>query len=166
MRLATRVDAVSSVGKLTFAPMTQEDAEAIADWHYEPPYDFYDARADEGDLALLLDAERRANRSFSARDESGELLGFFTYAREGDTVVLGLGLRPDATGRGLGRAFVDEGLAFGRSRYAPDRFRLDVAEFNARAVKVYERAGFVRTRAFEHRTNGGVHPFVEMERPA
>ena len=157
---------MSAALRLTFTPMTQEDAETIADWHYEPPYDFYDARADPGDLALLLDPARRADRSFSARDETGELLGFFTYARDGDTITVGLGLRPDRTGRGLGHAFVEEGLEFARSRYAPTRFRLSVAEFNERAFKVYERSGFVSTRAFVHETNGGMYPFVEMERPA
>ena len=33
-------------------------------------------------------------------------------------------------------------------------------------MKVYERAGFVRTRSFMQDTNGGSYPFVEMERPA
>lgn len=167
MRLATRVDAVSaSAGKLTIAPMTQDEAEEIADWRYEPPYDFYDARADAENLARLLDPARRADRSFAARDESGELVGFFTYARDGGTVVLGLGLRPDRTGRGVGRSFVEEGLEFARSRYAPERFRLSVAEFNERAVTVYERVGFERTRSFVDQTNGGSYPFLEMERPA
>lgn len=156
----------SPPGDLTFGPMSQADAEEIADWHYEPPYDFYDARADPGDLALLLDPARRADRSYSVRDGQGELVGFFTYGLEDDVVVVGLGLRPDRTGRGLGRAFVEEGLEFARQRFAPGRFRLDVAEFNERAIAVYERAGFTRTRAYLHETNGGTHPFVEMERPA
>jgi ribosomal-protein-alanine N-acetyltransferase len=156
----------AAVRKLVFTPMSQDEAEQIADWRYEPPYDFYDARADETDLAHLLDPVRRENRTFSVRDEAGELVGFFTYKRDGDTVVVGLGLRPDLTGRGLGASFVEQGLDFARGRYAPQRFRLDVAEFNERAVKVYERAGFVRTRSFPQETNGGTYPFLEMERPA
>jgi ribosomal-protein-alanine N-acetyltransferase len=61
---------------------------------------------------------------------------------------------------------VEQGLDFARGRYAPQRFRLDVAEFNERAAKVYERAGFVRTRSFPEETNGGTYPFLEMERQA
>ena len=80
--------------------------------------------------------------------------------------MVGLGLRPDLTGHGLGTSFVEQGLEFGKARFAPKRFRLDVAEFNDRAVKVYERAGFVRTRSFPQQTNGGSYPFLEMERPA
>jgi ribosomal-protein-alanine N-acetyltransferase len=156
----------AAVRKLAFAPMSQDDAEGIADWRYEPPYDFYDARADKTQLAHLLDPARRENRAFSARDETGELVGFFTYKRDGDAVVVGLGLRPDLTGQGFGTSFVEQGLEFARGRFAPKRFRLDVAEFNERATRVYERAGFVRTRSVVEDTNGGSYPFLEMERPA
>jgi ribosomal-protein-alanine N-acetyltransferase len=155
----------SGANELRFEQMTQEEAEAVADWRYERPYDFYDARADEEDLALLLSAERRADRTFAAKDGSGEMIGFFTYGREDDAIVVGLGLRPDLTGHGLGVPFVAAGLDFARERFAPRRFRLSVASFNKRAIKVYERAGFVRTRSFDHETNGGVFRFVEMERP-
>ena len=157
----------SGIGQLTIAQMTQEDAETVADWRYEPPHDFYDARADEEELERLLDDERRSGRTFSVHDEGGDLIGFFTFARaDDDAVVIGLGLRPDLTGRGLGPAFVEEGLAYARARFDPARFRLSVAEFNRRAIKVYERAGFARTRSFVEETNGGVFQFVEMERPA
>jgi [ribosomal protein S18]-alanine N-acetyltransferase len=161
-----RVDAViSSIGQLRIGPMKQPDAEAIAGWRYEPPYDFYDAPADDDDLALLLDPERRLDRFFSAR-AGGELMGFFELRSDGDTVVIGLGLRPDLTSRGLGLAFLEQGLRFANQRLQPDRFRLSVAEFNRRAITVYKRAGFVRTRSFSQETNGGVFSFVEMERPA
>jgi hypothetical protein len=40
--------------------MHDEEAQAITTWRYEPPYSFYDADADAGDLALLLWEECRA----------------------------------------------------------------------------------------------------------
>jgi len=156
----------STIGAISIARMTQAEAETIAEWSYEEPYDFYDWRADESDLAELLDPARRGDGYFSAHDATGELIGFFGFGREGDVVGVGVGLRPDLTGRGLGLSFVEEGLAFAREQFAPARFRLSVAAFNERAIKVYERAGFVVTRTFMHETNGGVFPFVEMERPA
>jgi len=144
--------------------MTQHEAETISMWEYEAPYDFYNAPADEHDLAELLDPTQRAGQYFSVH-AAEELIGFFQLKSDGDAVVVGLGLRPDLTGRGLGLPFVQEGLAFAREQFAPARFRLSVATFNERAIKVYERAGFVVTRAFMHETNGGLFPFVEMERP-
>ncbi len=156
----------STIGAISIARMTQAEAETIAEWSYEEPYDFYDWRADESDLAELLDPAQRGDRYFSAHDATGELIGFLSLGRQGDVVGVGVGLRPDLTGRGVGLTFVEEGLAFAREQFAPARFRLSVATFNERAIKVYERAGFVVTRTFMHETNGGLFPFVEMERPA
>lgn len=138
----------------------------MAAWHYEGQYSFYDPSADAEDLAELLDRETREARYFSAFDEAGSLVGYFSFRCEADEVVVGLGLRPDLTGRGLGLGFVDAGLAFARERFRPSRFRLSVATFNERAIRVYERAGFKPLRTFEHETNGGLYPFLEMTRRA
>ena len=154
------------LGPVTIAPMTQAQAEAIARWRYEPPYDFYDLDADERDLAELLDPESRGDGYFAACGQAGEVIGFLQLRNEGDAIVIGLGLRPDLTDRGLGGSFLEAGLGFARKAFAPLRFRVRVAEFNRRAITVYERAGFVRTRAFLHETNGGRFRFVEMERSA
>jgi ribosomal-protein-alanine N-acetyltransferase len=156
----------ADISRLAFSPLTQEEAEAIAEWHYEPPYDFYDAREDANDLAELLDPLRRGDRYFSAREVGGELIGFFQFERAGDVVDVGLGLRPDLTGQGFGLRFLEHGLAFARDHLAPRRFTLSVAEFNERAITVYERAGFVQTRSYMHETNDGIFPFIEMDRPA
>ena len=153
-------------GQLGIALMSQEEAEEIAAWRYDPPYDFYDWPADEDDLAELLDPVRRGEGYFSARDSAGKVIGFLGFRPEGDVVGVGLGLRPDLTGRGLGQSFLEAGLAFAREWFAPRSFRLSVATFNERAIAVYERSGFVATRTFMHETNGGLFSFVEMERPA
>jgi ribosomal-protein-alanine N-acetyltransferase len=86
---------------------------------------------------------------------------------EDQTIDIGLGMRPDLTGRGLGLAFVDAGLAFARGQFASRRFRLFVLTFNERAIRVYERAGFTRVRQFiqQNPVHGELH-FVEMRREA
>jgi [ribosomal protein S18]-alanine N-acetyltransferase len=146
--------------------LTQDQAETIADWRYEPPYDFYDVRADLHDLEELLDSAKRGNWYFGAHSAAGELIGYFVFKRTEDVVGVGLALRPDLTGRGQGQSFLEDGLAFAREQFEPRGFRLSVAEFNRRAIRVYERVGFTQTRTFAHETNGGVYRFVEMERPA
>jgi len=151
--------------KLAIRPRSQDEAQEIAAWHYEPPYSFYDASADADDLALLLGVETREGRYFSAFADD-ELVGFFEFQSDGGDVVIGLGLRPDLTGRGLGLEFVEAAMAFARERFGPIAFRLSVATFNRRAIRVYERAGFLPLRTFDHETNGGLHPFLEMTRPA
>jgi RimJ/RimL family protein N-acetyltransferase len=136
--------------------MTESGFTEIAAWRYPPPYDFYN-----GDADPVLNPERY----FAVRDEGGPLSGFYYFEEKGDGVVeIGLGLRPDLTGAGRGLAFFTEGLAFGRERFSAQRFILNVAAFNERAIAVYERGGFHETgrhiRSFER---FGDVEFVEME---
>jgi ribosomal-protein-alanine N-acetyltransferase len=146
--------------------MSQADAEAIATWKYPDEYSFYDWTSDPDDLAELLDPQARADE-YVAVDSEGALIGFFQYKRpNGTSIEIGLGLHPAWTGRGLGRTFLEAGLDYARRHFAPERFTLSVASFNRRAITVYERAGFVTVRIFNHRTSGREWEFIEMRRLA
>ena len=118
---------------LEIKPASAEAHELMASWRYPSPYDFYD-----GDVEPVLNPER----FFEARDEAGELIGFYYFEPNPPDLDYGLGLRPDLIGQGLGLEFFRAGLAFARERYRPRRVYLHVAEFNERARRVYERAGF------------------------
>ena len=147
--------------------MSQVDAEAIAAWRYPDEYSFYDWTSDADDLAELLDPQARADGYVAVDSAEGTLIGFFQYKCRPDSGVdIGLGLHPKWTGRGLGLSFLEAGLDYARRRFEPERFTLSVASFNRRAITVYERAGFVTIRVFNHRTNGREWEFTEMCRPA
>jgi ribosomal-protein-alanine N-acetyltransferase len=70
-------------------------------------------------------------------------------------------MRPDLTGRGLGEDFVRAGLRFARETYSPPAFRLTVASFNRRAIRVYQSAGFEAVETF-----GGTKEWLLMKRKA
>ena len=146
--------------------MDDADAREISVWRYEPPYDFYNGDADPADLAELLDPKRRKDVYFSVLDDGDRLVGFFQFENEVKSVDVVPGLRPDLPGRGLGVEFVLAGLAFARERFAPGRFTVSVATFNARAIRIYDRAGFRRGEVYTHETNGGEYEFPRMEREA
>ncbi|MDQ2807270.1 MAG: GNAT family N-acetyltransferase [Chloroflexota bacterium] len=153
--------------------LTAPAAAAIAGWRYPPPYDFYNPFPDIA--AYLIDP---ANAYFAAYGLHDELAGFFCYGAEaqvfgghvaglysGDaTLDLGLGMHPDLMGHGSGAPFVAAGLAFGRARYRPRAFRLTVACFNTRAIRVYTQAGFVPGPVFPSPTARGEVPFLLMQR--
>lgn len=141
-------------------PLTEAHANEIAAWRYEFPYEWYDTAADPRRIELFANPVRREGLR-AVVDDEGELIGFFNFVREDDEVRIGLGIRPDLTGRGLGSQFIDSGLRYATDEWAPKRFRLWVAWWNERALRAYRRAGF-RTVA-EHE---GKRRFVEMERSA
>jgi [ribosomal protein S18]-alanine N-acetyltransferase len=149
-----------------FEPLTQANAEAISEWRYPEPYSFYDWTADPDDLRELLELARRGDAYWAVKDPAGELVGYFDFKPKDRTVEIGLGLRPDFTGRGVGASFLAAGLDFARAQFAPERFTLAVATFNERAITVYERAGFARGRVYMHWTNGAEWEFIEMSRSA
>jgi len=150
---------------ITFRPLDRTAADGIRSWHYEAPYDFYDMSEDLGDLDEFYAPSRWGVSLFGAYDEEN-LVGFADLIPHDDVIELGLGLRPDLTGRRLGLDFVNAILEFGTKHTPVREFRLDVAQFNERAIRVYERAGFTRTREYLRETNGGLWPFIEMTRPA
>jgi ribosomal-protein-alanine N-acetyltransferase len=150
--------------KFNFQPMDQECARAIAGWHYEGIYAFYDMEQDVRDREELLDPRRWKDHYYAVIDEQGDLIGFFCFEREKEAVVIGLGLRPDLTGRGWGQGFFEAGLEFARQKYRPARFVLSVATFNQRAITVYRKAGFEDVEVYVSETNGGQYQFLRMAR--
>jgi ribosomal-protein-alanine N-acetyltransferase len=157
-----------------FRAITPADVEAIVAWRYPAPYDFYDWDPAD-DPAELLDP---LVGCVVADDDASKLSGFVCFGTGGQTpggrraglydeplLDLGLGLRPDLTGRGFGRGFVDAALAVGQERFRPPGFRLSVATFNERAIRVYVRAGFVRGDQFFSPVGGVETAFLLMRRP-
>jgi ribosomal-protein-alanine N-acetyltransferase len=140
-------------------PITDEQAAAIAGWRYEFPYEWYDTSADPRRVELFANPARRTHLR-AVVDEADELVGFFNFVPEGHEVRIGLGMRPDLTGRGLAQPFIEAGLAYARREWQPRTFRLWVAGWNERALRAYRRAGFHEAR------RGEESRFVEMERSA
>ena len=141
-------------------PLTDRHALEIATWRYEFPYEWYDTSSDPRRVDLLVNPARREGLRAIVDDEDG-LVGFFNFVRAGDEIRIGLGMRPDLTGRGLAQPFIAAGLDYARAEWRPKRFRLWVAQWNERALRAYRRAGFREVARTEEPSR-----FVEMERPA
>jgi RimJ/RimL family protein N-acetyltransferase len=146
---------------------TEAHAHEVARWRYEPPYDFYDLASDPDDEAAMRDPARAAHYRAVPANGGEQLEAFWYFDWPDDAVEVGIGLRPDLTGRGQGEAFLSAQLAYAARAWQPTTFRLFVADWNERAIRLYERFGFREvgreTRRFEL---VGDHEFMRMERSA
>jgi RimJ/RimL family protein N-acetyltransferase len=138
----------------------------VATWHYEPPWDFYDLASDPADTAAMRDPARAGHRR-AVLGDGGRLEAYWYFDWYSDVVEIGIGLRPDLTGRGRGESFLRAQLEYASDHWQPATFRLFVAAWNERAIRLYERLGFREvareTRRFEL---VGEHEFIQMERAA
>lgn len=146
-----------AVSAMEVVPLSRRFALDICTWRYPAPYDCYDMTdADPDDLL-------QPELSFFALVRNGALIGFRSFGSDGrvpgwayDEAALdtGGGLRPELTGRGLGKQAVATGLAFGRARWAPAAFRITVAAFNVRALRTASALGFKPFSSFSAATDG------------
>lgn len=137
--------------------MTKTYAADIVTWHYAPPYETYDMTVE--DPAKLVDA----SSCYFALADGDNLIGYRTFGSEGQVpggayddsaLDTGGGLRPELTGKGLGREAISTGLSFGRQQFAPPAFRVTVATFNIRAQRVVTSLGFHNIGRFQATSDG------------
>lgn len=156
----------------SFRPVDEASARAFLTWRYDPPYELYNIEPAELDLEILFFLDPR-NGYFSIFNEAGALVAFCCFGRDacvpgGDysapALDIGLGVRPDLTGQGHGLTYVEAVLEFARKTYALAFFRVTVAEFNKRALRVWKKAGFQPVQTFARQHDGLV--FVVLAREA
>jgi [ribosomal protein S18]-alanine N-acetyltransferase len=149
--------------------MTAEYAADVVTWRYPPPYDCYDMTSAEPDF--LTDPAS----GFFALVDGAALIGFRSFGSDGQVsggeyddsaLDTGGGLRPELTGKGLGREAIGTGLAFGRDRFSPPAFRVTVASFNLRALRVVEALGFLKVSSFPAVADGRRYEILVREEHA
>ena len=142
--------------QLSFTKMDEADAGEILAWRYQAPYDFYNANEVNltADIATLLEPK---NYYFAVRDAKDSLLCYYCFANDarvvgGDyddnAVDIGGGAKPELTGTGFGANFIKMAMTIAQQLFQARKVRATVAAFNTRALKMCEKAAFVRTQQF------------------
>ena len=138
---------------LSIHPMLKKYDYEIAHWKYEGVYEFYNRM---GEIQLSDRPEEIIENSFVVLNVNGELIGHFHFGSVGriptvenydytdEYLDMGLGMRPDVCGLGMGANFIKLGTEFAEQKYNMKKLRLSVAAFNERAIKAYEKAGFIK----------------------
>jgi RimJ/RimL family protein N-acetyltransferase len=148
--------------------MDEASARAICGWRYEAPYHIYNVVTDgvEGAVLAFLDPQYAY---YCIVGENGDLVAYCCFGLDArvpggdysrDALDVGMGVRPDLTGQGLGLSFAQAVLRFARETFEPPAYRVTVARFNERAQRVWEKAGFQQVEEFARSSDG--MPFVIM----
>jgi RimJ/RimL family protein N-acetyltransferase len=142
-------------------------ARNILTWRYAGCFALYNPQP--ADLFLLLDP---ANGYYGMVQADGELVGVCCLGREArvrggpydlETALdVGLALRPDLLGQGMGGPLLGALLAFAQQTARPACLRVTVAALNTPARRICQRAGFVSVRSFRAATPQGSLLFVQM----
>jgi RimJ/RimL family protein N-acetyltransferase len=139
----------------------------IIHWKYDEPYSFYDVCKDNSECMPTM-IEFMSGYYYSVHDEGGQLVGYACFGEpatiseahlydmynDKDVIDIGFALKPELTGGGLGIHFVKAVIDYFKNRYSFHSFRLTVASFNTRAIRVYERLDFIDIGRFVREKDG------------
>jgi ribosomal-protein-alanine N-acetyltransferase len=137
-------------------PLDETSARAMFKWRYEPPFDIYNFNNGDLDEDVCFFTNPQ-NNYFAMRDESGVFVGFCCFGMDArvpggdynlDACDIGMGVRPDLTGRGMGAEFAKAALNHALQVFQPRVCRVTIAAFNLRARRVWERLGFQIVQTF------------------
>ena len=90
-------------------------------------------------------------------NKQGSLEGYCSFGADGqvtggnyqaNALDLGMGIRPELTGKGQGQYYAQAVMAYGLEHYKTQRLRVTIAAFNKRAQRVWRKLGFKTEEAF------------------
>jgi ribosomal-protein-alanine N-acetyltransferase len=145
-----------------YRPAEKKHARIFVNWQYEPPYDVYNCPPEEIGDAVQHNINPE-NKVYAMFDQNEELIGYCSYGKDaqvpgGDyseaALDIGLMIKPELTGQGMGSDFASEVIQNGIDKYAPKKLRVTIAAFNQRAMRVWEKNGFQQTQKFNREGDG------------
>ena len=151
---------------LTCHTITDHEAQEVCGWKYDGEYACYNQPPYEmlkEQQAMFCDPASRSN--YRAHYDGDVLVGFTNLKEEEREVFLGIGVHPDLCSKGYGTAIIQDCCRISEELYPGKPIYLVVRTWNKRAIRCYEKAGFVVDGdTFEIKTYSGIGTFYRMIR--
>jgi ribosomal-protein-alanine N-acetyltransferase len=127
--------------------MNEHVSRDVLSWKYDEPYDFYNNELTPEAVSEMLD-----DSYFAVCDLEKGIVGFFCignsaqvpnnlYNYSKNFTDIGLGIKPELTGKGYGASFFPVVLSYIIETFGNVPIRLTVAKFNQRAIRLYKKFG-------------------------
>ncbi|BAZ11834.1 hypothetical protein NIES4071_36600 [Calothrix sp. NIES-4071] len=146
---------------LSIQLLDEANARACAVWHYKAPLDFYNLNLNEIEQNVQYFLDPKNN--FYGIFEEKEVIGFCSFGEDGQVnggdysvqgLDIGMGIRPDLIEQGRGTYYVEAVLNFASREFNPPMYRVTIAAFNQRALRVWSKIGFHPVSTFEDKSQG------------
>ena len=147
---------------LTHHPMTEAEKHLISAWKYTGEYALYNTPPYEEDLKTRTGFAHPDFVGFTFFD-GRNLIGFTCLYEEERAVMVGIGIAPEHCGKGYGPEMLRITQRISQQMYPQKPLYLEVRTWNTRAVRCYEKAGYVITgEPFKQTTGLGEGTFYRM----
>lgn len=153
-------------------PLTRTDALEILSWRYPVPYDFYDPPLVANSDVFVEQFLRSELHFHGIWDDMASFVGFCSYGLDGQVtggdytqpgLDIGLGMKPKLIDQGRGHGFFHSILDFAFQNFDASLIRLTVANFNHRALFLYQKFGFTLSEQFTDPVNGMNYSILILE---
>ncbi len=141
-------------------------AKDICSWNYENEYSVYNLPSYFEAVDKGYGITKKENRdNYICYIYNEEVIAYINMKKMPDKkIFFGIGLRPDYCGKGKGKYFLNDGINEIKNRFPNYLIYLEVRSFNQRAIKAYEKVGFVITETKVKKDSfGNDTEFVIME---
>ena len=144
--------------------LTDEDKKAICQWKYEGEYSIYNLPSyeylKESKSGFMNLGKENNYRVFKNGDD---IIGYINLSERETEVFIGIGVNPSFLNMGFGTEILLESYELSKEFYPEKPLYLEVRSWNKRAIKCYQKAGFIiDSDAFERETPIGIGYFYRM----
>lgn len=148
-------------GEYKLVAVNDDIIEELLLWKYEKPYNIYNLHLNN----YLLNKDRWGNEQFALVND-GDVIGQVACQIIDDNMWVGWSLKPDLCGSGIGDLFIkkciDELISL--KKYSGEYIFLKVVDWNNRAIKAYEKAGFMYYRNTERKEDDKLVRYFIMKK--
>jgi RimJ/RimL family protein N-acetyltransferase len=146
--------------------LTDEDKKAICSWKYEGDYSIYSLPSYESlkqSQSGFMNPEKENN--YSVFKIGDDIIGYINLIEREAQVYIGIGVNPNFLNKGFGTQILLESYKLSKEIYPQKPLGLEVRSWNKRAIRCYEKAGFVIDgEAYEMVTPVGADSFYRMKK--
>lgn len=144
--------------------MTEAEKKMVCSWKYPDEYAIYNLPSYEEMKAQKLGfMNPDSEKNYYSFYDKNIYVGFVNILEEAEEVFIGIGTNPACCDKGYGQQMLQTAYEISKESYPAKPLYLEVREWNKRAIRCYEKAGFeIDGAPYQLETDIGLGTFYRM----